>query len=229
MGQKSAKEAQKESREPVVGVQEFRHAQTCYLVDKFKPETLEIVIDPACRHMRELGVSISQLIAATWNLRVDSIEEQAKLNNGILTARIQIIENSKTFIDLASFLINSRADAEKLALHMMILHALLIENEGTIQFNFLRNAYQRSGNDVEWLEPRITNPLGIIIQVWFIEALEKGILDVKGTASTNGKPEFKPKVYHPPDAVVTMMECGVMIHTVQLAGKDTFLKCNKFR
>jgi hypothetical protein len=230
MGQKGTKQAQKESKEQSSDKPEFRHEQTCYLIDRFQPETLKIVVDPSCRHMLELGFGLAQAIAATWSFHMDSILEHAKLNNGILTARIQIHESSNTFLNLASFSINSKEDAEKVALHMMILHALLVENDGVIQFNFLRDKYGRSGNSVEWVEPRITGSFGIQVQVWFYDTLAKGILDVKGTPSCNGKPSFEPKVYHPSDSVVTMMECGgVMIQSVQLAGTNAFWKCSKFR
>lgn len=230
MGQSHAKQVHKDDHAAPTSDPVFRHEKTCYLIDKFQEKTLEILVEPSCRHMSEIGLGISQAIAATWSFHVDSVEKQAKLNNNLLTARLEVFEKSQTFIHLAEFLVNTRDDAEKVALHMMILHALIIENDGAIQFNFMRDAYGRSGDDVAWLEPRITDALGIQIQVWFHDAVGKGIIDVKGTSSTNGKPVFLPKIYKPPEHVVTMMECGgITIQSVQLAGKEAFWKCNKFR
>src|SRR5205807_428912 len=102
-----------------------KHPQTSCLLNKFQQKTLGIIANYDSEKFP--STTVDQHIAVTWANLANTIYENAKHNEDLVVARVQVIGNSNVFLHLVTFLVETRQQAETVALQMMILHGLLIE------------------------------------------------------------------------------------------------------
>ena len=198
------------------------------LSKRFRRNTLNIVANRFFEYPSG-HMNLEKQLEETCDSLVNSIFENARKNNGLVIVDIELGRKHKAIMNVATFCIRSEDQARVAALQMMILHAIFVENDGFAKFSFKMDPYERDGNDIVWLKPRITGSFGSLVEKWFNETTDRGIIDTQSIQSIDDKPVFHPKINYPNDDVVIMLESpGIMLHAIRLINPDVFWRHDKF-
>lgn len=140
-------------------------------LSQFRKETLEKMVNGLVKRMPN-KMSLDDQISLTHTALSGAIHDNAKTNNNRVTARIEVFELSGTFMNIATFFVDSREKAKLVAWQMMTLYGLLVENYGSVHFDQNKDSHY----ELAWLEPRIVGAFEEAIKTWFDESLSKGVI-----------------------------------------------------